>query len=291
MTLVPQFRAAAAFLFLLGWLYALDAPTAWAAPFGSVFVSGHDPDFHGLIGPNATGAQNIIDDALTFTRNGNTAPILLLESDLSNESLGDHTDSEQGLIASGYTAGNTPGNHYVKVNFTQFATVDLSLYSSLFVPSDHGGSLTGNDLQALDSRATDILAYLNAGGGLAAFAEDGFHQPPTSGPAPSLFGFLPFLVSSTASSQSESGNTLTSFGSALGLSTSDINGNFSHNIFTATGGMNVVDLDSAKEVLSLDFRGQLSSGGTVPEPSSGALLGTGIAALLFAIRRRRQIRH
>jgi hypothetical protein len=34
---------------------------------------------------------------------------------------------------------------------------------------------------------------------------------------------------------------LTAAGLSLGLTNSDINGNFSHNIFTATGGMNIVD--------------------------------------------------
>ena len=265
----------------------MSSPRLSAAMVGSVFVSGHDSDFHAALGPSPAAAQHIIQDALTFARNGNTAPILYIESDLSNLSLGDHTDSEPGLIASGYTAGTTVGNHYVKVNSTVFATLNLSLYSALFIPSDHGGTLTGNDLQALDARSTDILAYINAGGGLVAFSEDGNHRQPTSGPAPALFGFLPFLVSSTAFSEAESGNTLTAEGISLGLSTSDINGNFSHNVFTATGGMNVVDRDRAGDILSLDFRGQISSTGVgVPEPSTGLLIGISVAVFLIVRRLR-----
>jgi hypothetical protein len=257
---------------------------------GSIFVTGHDPDFHAFLGGNAVGAQNIIDDGLTFTRNGNTAPILLLESDTSNVGLGDHTDSEQGLIASGYTAGTTPGNHYVKVNAVTFASLtlaDLEQFSSIFIPSDHGGTLTGNDLQALDARSADIISYLNAGGGLFAAAEDGFHQPPTAGPAPALYGFLPFLVSSTAFSQAENGNTLTPAGVALGLANGDINGNFSHNIFTATGGMNVVDHDAAGEVLSLDFRGQIGVTGVAPEPNLVVLIGVLVCVVAFTVHRRK----
>lgn len=257
---------------------------------GSVFVTGHDPDFHAFLGGNATGAQNIIDDGLAFARNGNTAPILLLESNLTNELLGDHTDSEQGLIASGYTAGNTAGNHYVVVNAATFSSLTLAQlkgYSSIFIPSDHGGTLTGDDLQALDARSADIITYLNAGGGLFAAAEDGFHQPPTSGPAPALYGFLPFLVSSTAFSQAEVGNTLTPDGTALGLTNTDINGNFSHNIFTATGGMNVVDHDANGDVLSLDFRGQIGVNGVVPEPNSVAIIGVMLGIVVVAVQRRR----
>jgi hypothetical protein len=252
---------------------------------GSIFVTGHDPDFHATIGPNATGAQHIIQFGLDFARNGNTDPILYLQSNTDNNALGDHTDSEQGLIASGYTAGTTSGNHYVKVNFTQFLTADFSLYSAIFVPSDHGGSLTGDDLQALNSRSADILTYLNAGGGLVALAEDGERTPATTGPQPANFGFLPFLVTAAPLSQTETGNTVTPFGASLGLMPSDINGNFSHNIFTSTGGMSVVDQDAAGEILSLGFRGTLGPGGAVPEPASWTLAAVGLGALTMLVWR------
>jgi hypothetical protein len=100
---------------------------------------------------------------------------------------------------------------------------------------------------------------LNAGGGLVPLAEDGNHQPPTAGAAPAPFGFLPFLVSSTAFEEAENRDVLTPAGANLGLTNSDINGNFSPNIFTATGGMNVVDRNAAGQILSLDFRGNVTS--------------------------------
>ncbi len=144
--------------------YLMQPSLAFADPIqGSVFVSGHDPDFHAQNG-NTTGAQHIIDDALAFARNGNTNPILLVETNPnSNIALGDHLDSEQGLIASGYSAGTIPGNHYVRMSAAQFASADLTPFSAIFIPSDHGGSLTGNDLEALDARATDIISYINGG--------------------------------------------------------------------------------------------------------------------------------
>jgi len=244
---------------------------------GSIFVTGHDPDFHSQQGPNIPGAKDIIDLGLSFVRNGSTAPILFLETDPGpNNLLGDHVDSLGGLLASGYTAGTTAGNHFVMVNATQFLTVDFSLYSAIFLPSDHGGSLTGTDLQSVNARSADIINYINAGGGLMALAEDGDHA---LGVQP-LFGFLPFLVTSNALSEAENGNTLTAAGLALGLTNADINGNFSHNIFTSTGGMNVVDTDSGGQILSLDFRGQVTSGGVAPEPGSIILLGSGLVCLL-----------
>jgi hypothetical protein len=240
---------------------------------GQLFLSGHDPDFHASQGLNPTGAQHIIQDSLTFARNGNTAPIMLLETSTANLGLGDHADSELGLIAAGYSAATSPGNHYVKLSATQFVTANLSQFSALFIPSDHGGTLTGDDINALSARSGDILNYLNAGGGLVAFAEDGNRTPPTTGPQPPSFGFLGAVLSPVSLQQSESGFTLTAAGASLGLTTSDINGNASHNIFGSAAGLTVVDRDGSGNIVSLDFRGTFS----IPEPSSLAMVATAAA--------------
>jgi hypothetical protein len=241
---------------------------------GNVFVTGHDPDFHGVLGANATGAQNIILRGLDFARNGNTAPILYIETSTANNSLGDHTDSEAVLPLIGYSAGSTPGNHYVKVSATQFATATLANYSAIFVPSDHGGSLTGDDLAALDARATDIQNYVNSGGGLVALSEDGNRTPASVNPQPTNFGFLPFLVSAASVSQSENGFTVTPYGSTLGLTAADVNGNFSHSIFTSIGPFQVVDQDASSNVVTIALSG------TVPEPSGFLLAGIGLAFII-----------
>lgn len=246
---------------------------------GNVFVTGHDADFHGALGANAAGAQNIILQGLNFARNGNTAPVLYIQSNTANTSLGDHTDSEAVLPLVGYTPANMAGNHYVKVNATQFATVMLSNYSAIFVPSDHGGSLTGDDLTALNARAADIEAYVNAGGGILALSEDGLRTPATVGPQPTNFGFLPYIVSAASVSQGESGFTVTPLGSSLGLTAADVNGNFSHAIFTSIGPFQVVDQDAAGNVITIAFSG------SIPEPSVIVLGALGLlGAQIFAGR-------
>jgi hypothetical protein len=83
---------------ILGLLGVAGPPGSALA--GSIFVTGHDSDFHGFLGANAVGAQHINQRALDFARDGNTAPILFIQSNTNNIALGDHTDSEQGLIAS-----------------------------------------------------------------------------------------------------------------------------------------------------------------------------------------------
>ncbi len=229
---------------------------------GNVFVTGHDPDFHGVLGANAVGARNIVSAGLDFARNGNSAPILYIQTSTANNALGDHTDSEAVLPLVGYTPANTPGDHYVKVDAAQFASATLADYSAIFVPSDHGGSLTGDDLAALNARALDIQAYANAGGGIVALSEDGFRQPATAGPQPVDFAFLPFVVSAAALSQGESGFTVTPFGSSLGITAADVNGNFSHSVFTSIGPFQVVDRDAAGQVVTIALSGSL------PEPSA-----------------------
>jgi hypothetical protein len=103
-----------------------------------------------------------------------------------------------------------------------------------------------------------------------------------------LYGFLPFLVSSTGLSQGESGFTLSPFGTSLGLTVSDINNNFSHNFFTGTGGMTPVDFDAAGRIISLGFSGPITSIGVLPEPETYALLLSGFGLLGFVARRRKQ---
>ena len=93
-----------------------------------------------------------------------------------------------------------------------------------------------------------------------------------------------FVVASAAFDEFEAGNQVTAFGASLGLTNGDVNGNFSHNIFSATGGMDVVDFDSAGGLLSLATRSRIPGGGGVPEPGTALLVGLALFGLAAARR-------
>src|SRR5579864_3617046 len=187
---------------------------------GSIFLTGHDPDFHAFVGGNAPGAQHINQDAINFITDpafnsfaaGGVHKFLFVESSIVPPA--GHTDGVNGLIASGYVSGV----NFDKVDATGLNTALNHLgttYDAIVVASDFGGILTQAELNILDARSMDIINFLNAGGGLYAMAESdsGAHLTPSGG----QFGFLPFIVTSTQLDQGESGFTVTPFGASLGL--------------------------------------------------------------------------
>lgn len=264
----------------MAWAVAASAGSAFGA--GSIFLTGHDPDFHAVLGGNTLGAQRINQVAISFVQAPAYNPFvaaapkfLLVESSMSPP--GGHTVGEAGIAASGYVAGLNYDKHDAS---TLNAALNLlgtpGGYSAIVVCSDFGGILTQAELDILNARAGDIGTFINAGGGIYAMAEGngGAGLTPNGG----WFGFIPGIVVSTALDQSEVGNTLAPQGAVLGLTTSDINGNASHNVFTSIGALAPIDYDAQGNILSAAGRTD------VPAPAAGGLL---VLAGVAAARRRR----
>ncbi len=263
----------------------------------SIFLTGHDSDTHAGHGGNAVGAQHVIQSAIQFVTDplfnpfaaSGVGKFLFVESQIPTPP--GHGAGVLGIIDSGYQPGEDFDLHDASTLLEALSALGTE-YSALVVASDFGGLLTQAEQDILNEHAEEIIGFLNSGGGLFALAEsnDGAHLTPNGG----LFGFLPFVASNAALNQFESGNSLTPFGASLGLTSSDINGNFSHNMFLNNSGLNVVDVDSAGRIISLAGRGRVTDMGVVPvpitvvpEPSTMGLL---LSCLLPALREARRRR-
>lgn len=275
-------------LLVLGSIATLCALPAWS---GSIFLTGHDPDFHATAG-NVIGARDINQRAIAFITdpafNPYASPLhkfLFVEDQTIGVPL-QHLDGVPGIVASGYILGTDfdVAGSAATLNTLLNGGALGTTYDAIVIGSDFGGLLTQAELDVLNAHSSTIINFINNGGGLYAMAECGNPAVAPCLTSSGDYGYLPFLITGSPVQEAENGNLLTPFGLSLGLSNSDINGNFSHTVFLNTGGMNVVDHDAGGEILSLATRSRITTHG-VPEPASSSLLAAGLACLLARRRR------
>jgi len=274
--------------------------SAQAASAASIFLTGHDPDFHasnaagsavdsiGAVHINQVAIGFIMDPTFNLSVAGGATKFLFVESSISPP--GGHRIGKNGIVQSGYVEG-------VDFDHADAASLNAALdglgtiYGGIVVASDFGGVLTQSELDILNARSADIIDFLNIdNGGLFAMAEgnNGAGLTPGGG----WFGYLPFVASSTGLNQPEVGTTVTAFGASLGLTNVDVSSNFSHNIFDDDFGLSVVDTDSAGNILSLAGRGIVDPGtgvSPVPVPAAIWLFGTALTGLLGFRKRQSKI--
>ena len=179
---------------------------------GNIAITGHDDDFHG-----STLAIAQISAMVTFARAGAPTPSLRVLSF-------DHgTELTSRLTALGIPFTNIDPDAGVPAA----SNFNVATYSAILVASDStcgGCDNTATSITNLTGAATAIGAFLNAGGGIVAFA--GAQNAST------YYGFLPASASGGGTPPS-TGFVQTAFGATVGIPA--VNGDATHNFFTTPG--------------------------------------------------------
>jgi len=253
---------------LLSLLFALSiafllipnpAQVSASAP-GGLFVTGYASDYQAQDesgASNPIGAQHIIQRAVAYVTYGNPKPRILLIAEGGLKCI-----ACSGLRAAGFPSFAVADYGSETEGVLNLKSVQFGNYDVIVVSSDIGsiriGSLGQAEVDILNLRSSDLLAYVNDGGGLVVFAEGAEVQ--------NRFGFLPFLgIGDIAPKQTEIQNTVSPLGLDIGFTSEDVNGNISYNYFTSTGNLSAVVTDPNGDPLSLAVRGSfINQTGLVP---------------------------
>ncbi len=268
-------------------LAVLALQPAFVFGIGSVYVTGHDADWHAQEGGSgALGAQHINQAAMNYVwANGANSYYsahgihkFLYVGDDGYQGL-DSQPGSPGVTLSGYSLG-TDFDVATSANIATLLPGLGTVYSGLWVASS-SSELSQGLLDTLIANKLFIAHFVNTGGGIYAGAEGQY------GISANPYGYIPGINSAVAFGQGEGTITVTAFGSGLGLTNSDVNANFSHNIFLKPDGLNIVDTDGAGDIISLAGRGTFGDTTITGTPAPGAAV-TMMVGVIGGYLRRRQ---
>ena len=225
-------RALTAAAFLVAFTQLPGTPARAATP-GGLFVTGHDPDAHAVVGPQAP-AEHLTQVAIGYVTSGKSSPRILLVTDLRNPG-GDQADSRIGLANSGFHSFDVADYGSGTAGVLDLHTVPFPAYDAIVVASDFGGWLRQDELDILISRQSELWSFVNHGGGLVVFDECACAYP-RAWTRP--YGFLPFLHSAAGWVPWVH---LNDAGLAIGMLPTDSSQGNAHSEFSSAAGLAVLD--------------------------------------------------
>ena len=200
---------------------------------GNIVITGHDDDFHAAGCASSTLAKTQLNAMIAFARAGAPTPSKpVLSFDHGSE------------LTSCLTASGIPFiNIDPDAGIPAAGNFNVATYSAIVVASDStcgGCDNTVTSIANLTGASAAIGAFLNAGGGIVAFAG--------ANDAASYYGFLPASASGGGSPPS-TGFVQTAFGATVGIPA--VNGDPTHNFFNTPGTSGVAAVYGSVETLGV----------------------------------------
>lgn len=237
---------------------------------GKIFISGHDSDDGGHV-TQAFGAQ-----MLDFIGSGNTnggSGILVLGGYTGTSA--SNINNWNSVALETLTASSGAG---------AIAAQSFAGFAAIFMPSassQTGGGITQAELNAINLRSADIVAFVNGGGNLMAFTQQGLTG---------AFGWFPLGALATSSIGSlDISQTPELALAGFTATNAEIAGDLYHNEFTGPAGffgLKVLAVNNNTQQAVILGGGVGTKIGQVPEPTTLSLFGAALLASLAWSRRK-----
>lgn len=281
-------------------LAGLALTTALSAHAGSVFLTGHDIDLH-------SGADGYDVAVLNYLRGSGTATAIAAGSYRvglirSIDGINPASGFVGGVLAGSWAGGVTQADPTQFASGAAFATF-LSSIDVMVVASQEacgGCDFSPGDSTVLNGYSAQIASWFNAGGDI---------WGNTVANLATGYGYLPASAAATGAAISGSTGFLpTAAGAAIGITDAMVNGDQTHNRFTAISpGFSVFEVRpntavaGGQEIISIGIRDAVITGGvvcpgdpscpagagTVSEPGTLPIAVLGLVGAGIAVRRRR----